>query len=271
MRLLRATLAIGLLALAAGASFPSAAQAETDDRLFIGVDGRTLPFTGYPDNPNYGRLTLLYAHGDHYHGLGAYRYVGPTGAPVLEDTNANNRLPEISSAIAPLPLSLGSGAYAGKLHSKASSYPYSDLELRNVGELEAVDPVIFNSSAGRWSVPLDGADIHLKLLSVSSPWLRVGSLTDPLALPVGSDVHLGEGDDFFSFTPVLWTDAGAPVGNYWAEFQLVDEAGVFGNSGRFFVDVRVPEPTSWALAAAGSAAVGLALGKRRWSAARNAR
>ena len=226
---------------------------------YVGIDSRTAPFSApladgggfYPDNPNFNRLTLLYNHGDHYHGIGQYVYSGPSATPALNDPNANNRLPETSTGQPGLPLLPGSGAYAGKNATKhVLGLDYSNLELRNVHSLAGVDPILYGSSGGRWDDPFGAADVHLELLSVSSPHLKVGSLTDPDALLVGGDVHVGEGDELFSFTPVLWVDAAAPVGNYWAEFRLTDASGTFGNSGRFFLDVRqVPEPTAVGLGA----------------------
>lgn len=236
---------------------------------YIGIDSRTTPFNApaadgggtYPDNPNLNRLTLLYNHGDHYHGIGTYGYTGPAVSPTLVDTNANNHLPEISTGQAPLPLLPGSGLYAGqKTTQEVFGVEYSNLEIRNVHSLAGVDDILFNSSANRWNSPFDAAHIHFELLSVSSPHLNVGSVTNPNALAFG-DVHLGDGDEMFSFTPVLWINETAPAGNYWAEFRLTDLSGAFGNSGRFFIDVRnVPEPTGFVLA--GLAVVGM-LARRR--------
>lgn len=242
--------------------------------FYVGIDSRTAPFNAsaadgggaYPDNPNFERLTLLYQHGDHYHGLGAYRYLGPAASPTLEDTNANNRVPEISTGQPPLALVAGSGAYAGKFVTMhLGGVEYSDLELRNVQSLDGVEEALFHSSADRWSGAFDAADVHLKLLSVSAPQLNVGSLTDPAALPVGGDVHVGEGSEAFSFTPVLWVDSTAPAGDYWAEFQLVDASGTYGDSGRFFIDVRhvVPEPASHLLFGAGMLIGSVILGRRK--------
>jgi hypothetical protein len=256
----------------AGVLNASVADAELAE-YYVGIDSRTTPFAApaasgggnYPDNPNFNRLTLLYQHGDHYHGLGAYRYIGPAATPTLEDTNANNRAPEISTGQPPLVLVAGSGIYAGKyVTSHLADVEYSDLELRNVQSLDGVDDVLFHSSADRWSGAFDAADIHLELLSVSSPLLNVGSLTNPAALPVGGDAHVGAGSEMFSFTPVLWVDQAAPAGNYWAEFRLVDESGTFGDSGRFFIDVRhvVPEPASLAMFLGGVSIVGLSLRRR---------
>lgn len=241
--------------------------------FYVGIDSRTTPFAApaasgggnYPDNPNYNRLTLLYNHGDHFHGIGAFRYTGPAASPTLEDTNANNRLPEISTGQAPLPLLPGSGVYSGKnTTAHISGVEYSNLGLQNVQSLGGVDEVLFHSSSDRWSGAFDDAHIHLKLLNVSSPELHVGSPTDPFAFTVGGDVHLGDGDEQFAFTPVLWVENGTPIGNYWAEFQLIDLSGTFGDSGRFYFDVRnvVPEPGSLVMFLGGVSIVGLNLRRR---------
>lgn len=259
MKILRFRLFAGVLA--AACCLAAHAQADLAE-YYIGIDNRTAPFSAppslgggtYPDNPNFNRLTLLFQHGDHFHGIGTYRYTGPAATPTLEDTNANNRLPETYTGQPPLPLVPGTGLYAGKNMTKhIVGLEYSDLEMRNVQSLAGFPPlspedILFNSSGGRWSSPFDTAHIHLELLSVSSPHLNVGTLTNPHALPVGGDIHVGDGDELFSFTPVLWVDASAPLGNYWAEFRLIDESGFYGNSGRFFLDVRqewrVPEPAT---------------------------
>jgi hypothetical protein len=248
-------LSMAALALMLLAGVPSV-QAQLAE-YYIGIDNRTMPFNApaglgggaYPNNPNYNRLTLLLNHGDHYHGIGAYTYTGAVATPTLNDTSSNNRLPETFSLQAPLPLLAGSGLYAGmKTSQEVLGLAYSDLEIRNAHSLAGVDNILYNSSSNRWNAPFDAAHIHMELLSVSSPHLKVGSATNPNAFQFG-DVHLGDGDEMFSLTPVLWVDGTAPAGDYWAEFRLTDLSGAFGNSGRFFIDVRnVPEPGSLALA-----------------------
>jgi len=229
---------------------------------YIAVDSRTTPANAptnlgggaYPSAPNHNRLTFLYEHVDHFHGIGQHSYSGPAANPTLMDTNANNRLPETYTGQLPLPLVPGAGAYAGKnVSAQIEGVEYSDLEIRNIQSLDPSIPVeltLFNSSSERWNKPINTPHIHLKLISVSSPDLKVGTLSDPSALPVGGDVHVGDGSEHFSFTPVLWVDAAAPAGKYSAEFQLLDKSGTYGDSGRFFFDVRqVPEPTSVGVAA----------------------
>ncbi len=160
-----------------------------------------------------------------------------------------------------MPLLPGTGLYAGKKTTQeVLGVHYSNLEMRNIQSLVGVDNTLLNSSENRWNAAFDAAHIHIELLSVSSPHLNVGSATNPNAFAFG-DVHLGDGDEIFSFTPVLWVDETAPAGSYWAEFQLTDLSGNFGNSGRFFIDAHnVPEPSSFALG--GIALLGL-VWKRR--------
>ena len=266
------------------ASFAISGEARADlSEFYIGTDNLETFTSGTYNglqNPNYGRLTFLYAHGNHYHSIGAYAYTGANlgASTVVEDTNSNNRIPETYTTQAPLVLTAGSGGYAGKLVSNPLvGVDYSDLETRNVHSLDgSPDDVngLFNSSSDRWSAELgDGlgghAHIHLELVS-ATPGLNVGSLTNPNALSVGGDTHVGDGDELFSFTPVLWVDGAAAPGTYTAEFRLVDENGYLGDSGRFFVDSQVvPEPSSLVLAILG---LPVALGLRRyapWRAARS--
>ncbi|QEG35210.1 all3515 family Zur-repressed PEP-CTERM protein [Bythopirellula goksoeyrii] len=232
--------------------FETAQSAE----FFVGVDSRSTPFDApsgdgggaYPDNPNHNRLTLLFHHGNHFHGIGSYSYSGTAATPMLLDTNGNNRIPETYTNLEPLPLLPGSGAYTGKAATNyVSGLEYSNLEMANVQSLSGVDDVLFNSSGGRWNGSFDEAHIHLQVLGVSSSDLKIGTPTEPDAFQF-ADQHVGNGNEMFSLTPVLWVDQSAPVGHYWAEFQLVDLSGNFGNSGRFFFDVQhVPEPTTLAV------------------------
>lgn len=268
---MKSLLAAGTCTVLALACAPASADIVT---YYVGIDSRTTPFNApagvgggaYPDNPNLNRLTLLLHHGNHYHSIGTYTYSGPAASPTLNDTNANNRLPEISSGMPPINLLEGSGAWAGKYRSGLPSgaiqdVEYGNFEFRNVQSLAVDDPVTFNSSAGRWNKPFDAAHIHLKLVSIT-PGLNVSFSNSPTSdLAVGGDKHLGDGDEMFSITPTFWVDGPVPIGTtYSAEFILEDEDGAFGNSGRFFVDFRaVPEPASLSLLAIG----GLTMLRRR--------
>ncbi|MCA9186126.1 MAG: hypothetical protein KDA99_10920, partial [Planctomycetales bacterium] len=171
---------------------------------YIGVDSRTTPFQApsadgggdYPDNPNFNRLTLLYQHGDHFHGIGQHIYAGPAASPTPVDTNGNNRLPETNTLQPPLPLVPGTGVYAGKNTSAhIPGVEYSDLEMQKVQSLNgagSAEDVLLNSSSGRWAGSFGPAHIHLELVGVSSPLLNVGTPSDPLALSVGGNVHVGD-------------------------------------------------------------------------------
>jgi hypothetical protein len=244
---------------------------------YVGVDGRSAPFEApaasgggaYPDNPNHGRLSLLFHHGDHFHGLGVYSYSGPAAAAVLSDTNANNRTPEISTGLPPVVLLAGSGPFAGTFRSGlpsglAQNVEYGDYELRNVHSLAGEDDTTYNSSGGRWNSPFDAADLYLELLS-ATPGLNVsfgGMATADLT--AGNRYALGAGNQLFSVTPTFWVSGALPHGTYTAEFRLVDADGQFGDSGRFFIDVAtVPEPSTLALTVLGGAACIRARARRR--------
>jgi len=255
--------AIGLLA---------ATVAESEAALFsyyIGVDGQqTIPTGAYAGlaNPSANRLTLLYAHPNadspssgHYHSKGVYRYQpgSPVGSPIIE-VNPANFLPEGSTALA---MTAGTGLYAGKsVVLEDSSNVFSMIDFRDTDDLAAYAPgtaesYMYNSSGGRWTGSIAGADVHLVLV-----WKSEG-------LNIGSDVSLniglnGAGDEYHlsddvNFSPVFWTEQDAAAGVYLAQFKLVDEEGIFGDSGTFeFRFNVVPEPSS-ALMAAGAAALGL--------------
>ena len=279
------------LVLAAG----SPARAEFVE-FYVGFDGRAEPFSSpaapvgdglsYADNPNHNRLTFLYSHpnegnpaGNHYHGIGAYTYTGPSTSAVLDDTNSNNRIPEGYTGQAPLALSAGSGMYAGKLVSGAQSgVHYSDLRIRSVDDLSGYaegtpEHYMYHSSSDRWSGAMAGTNIQLELVSIS-PGLNVGSATEMNLFPggVGTMFDLGAGDAL-DFTPVVWVDETATLGTYSVEFRLHDTGATdLGTSGRFYMDFQaVPEPSSIVLIVLGSLGCSVALLRRsRRSRATNA-
>jgi hypothetical protein len=250
----------------------------------VGVDGLATIASGtYAGlaNPNYQRLTFLFAHtyvdtpaSNHYHSKGIYRYTGPNlGSGTAVEVSTSNFLPE--GNIAPVTLTLASGgAYDGKLVSAPiaepdARHPFSFFTIEDTGKLTGFVPgapetILLNSSSGRWNGPLTGADVHLQLVSLT-PGLNVGvgSLLNAFVNP-GDDWHL---EDSFSFTPTFWTELNATPGNYVAQFKLTDEAEIFGDSGTFEFRFEVPaaaipEPSAFA-ALAGLGALGLAATRRR--------
>lgn len=237
---------------------------------YVGVDGlQTIASGAYAGmaNPNYNRLTLLFAHfesnpsSNHYHSKGVQIYSGPAGSPTVI-TSSSNYLPEGSNP--PLVLSVASGGlYDGKLSSHpVSGNAFSDLTLQDTGKLDGFaagsgESYMFNSSGGRWNGALTGADVHLQLVSLTAG-LNVGtSTTLNLFSNPGDEHHL---DESFSFNPVFWTDANAAPGDYIARFKLTDESGTFGDSGTFEYRFQVvPEPSSLLTACLG----GLVLLRRK--------
>lgn len=266
-------------ALAAG---QTAATAETVG-FYIGLDSRNPLASGVyagRNNPNFNRLTFLYAHTyeyvpglapagantfavNHYHPIGAYALTGPTNAVVINPTSSNNRIPEISSKQPPFTLAPTTNAlYAGKLVHSRSDEHYSDMRWRATDDLNqpskygpgSPEWVMFYSSAGTRTNSLAGSIIALELVT-KTEGLNIGSgqtlriLTNP-----GDRFSLGVGPAI-NFSPVFWVEGDAAVGTYSASFKLVDtntEGGrtAFLESGIFHLDFKVAPAPALAIAPA---------------------
>jgi hypothetical protein len=246
-------LSISFISLSLGQAALAEANSTSDlAGYYIGRDGlSTLTSGTYKDlsNPNFGKLTFLLNHGNHYHGIGTYSYSGSPESPVINDTNANNRIPESFTLQPPLPLSLGSGPlYGDKLITQHTDLEYSNLTWQSTDALATYDPgseanILFNSSRGRWNSVLGNTQIALQLISIT-PGLFIGS-DQTLNLFENSDtISLGSGVSL-DFKPILWTATDALIATYSAEFRLIDLDNQTNNSGRFFIDVKpVPLPAA---------------------------
>ncbi len=266
-------LSISLTALVGLAAAPASADVRHDEGIgfYVGLDGlATFPSGTYAGlaNPNAGRLSLLFDHGDHFHGIGVYSLTGaPPGQAV--DTNGNNRIPEISTTEPPLELVAGTGAWSGKwISSLAGPSEYRFLGLASLQSLAGFPPgseeaILFGSSSGRWNGPLDGISVGLQLVS-ATPGLHVGIDGDLDIFDSGDIYALSPGNDL-TFMPVYWVAGDAAAGTYTAELRLVALSGDNTlESGRFYFDFAkpVPEPETYLLMFAGLAAMGW-LARRR--------
>lgn len=236
------------------------------EHYYVGIDSRGIIPTGtYAglNNPNYNRLTFLFPHiepdptTNHFHGIGIYSYTGGVSNPTIVPTSSNNRLPEAFTGLPPVNLVPGTGIFSDRLITQTRDVEYSNNRIRPVQTLveHSPDPAtdfLFNSSGGRWQGLLGDATIALELVSLS-PGLNIADENGiNLFNGVGGSYILGQGDNF-SFTPIFHTDRFAPVGQYSAEFRLLDVNDANGRSpllpsGTFTLDFQVqnvPEPSAF--------------------------
>ena len=219
-------------------------------------------------NPNFGRLTMLFNHGNHYHGIGAYSYTGTPPDHTVLSTNSNNRIPETYTGLPPLSLVPGSGPlYADKLVNHPDpTVEYTSITFRSVDSLAGYAPgseesILYNSSNGRWSSSLAGTKIAIELVSITSG-LTVGDASTLNLFESSNRYALGAGD-LIDFTPVFWVAAGAAMQTYSAEFRFLDlgvNGAVLSAGGTFnfdFAPTPVPLPAAaWMLLSGALALVG---------------
>lgn len=251
--------------------------------FYVGVDGRqtnpTGTFAGLA-NPNANRLTVLFDHGDHFHGIGAYSLSGTAAAPVVVPTSTNNRIPELSSRVSPetsaLQMVEGTGAMAGSWVSSAegnaTNQAYGHLGIASIQSLAGLSPeadVLLHSSADRWSGNHSGVVVGLRLDAISQG-LKVSANGDADVFAGATVVTLGA-LEAFSFLPTFHVDRSAAAGTYSASFALVNLAGEGSpvlSGGQFHFDFSVPaapvpEPATTGLLLAGLAVVASVALRRR--------
>ncbi|WP_165248701.1 all3515 family Zur-repressed PEP-CTERM protein [Paludisphaera soli] len=228
---------------------------------YIGVDSLATIASGtYAGlaNPNAGRLTLLYNHGDHYHSKGIFVYTGPNvGVDTEVRISPSNYLPEGSAP--PFALTPGSGVFAGMLVSgQTPDVEGSDIRFGSVDALmgfpaDAEETILLNSSGGRWNGSIAQADLVIELVGATAG-LSILDASGHSLFGAGSTLALGLGVASLDFAPIF---AAAAPGDYVASFRLRDLSGTFGDSGVFEYrfNAAVPEPGSLALSAIGGLVV----------------
>jgi hypothetical protein len=237
---------------------------------YIGVDSlATIASGAYADlaNPNLGRLTFLYNHGDHYHAKGAFVYTGPNlGDSTAVAISASNYLPEGSAL--PFALTPGSGAFAGLYVSgQTPDVPGSSIRIGSVDALAAApagsdESILFNSGGGRWTGSLAQAELAIELVGFTAG-LSILDASGQSLFGSGTTYALGSGGASLDFAPIF---AASAMGDYSASFRLIDTraSGGFGESGVFeYRFTAVPEPSSVILAALGAAALPILARRRR--------
>lgn len=235
---------------------------------YIGRDLReTIPsgtYAGLP-NPNYNRLTWLYAHTyfstpntNHYHAKATYTYSGPAASPVTV-VSSGDFVPETGGRIQLLP---GNGTFSGKWVSGLNvTEDFHDLRVLPVDTLAGFAPgsgqdILYRSGGttptGRWMGSLAGSNISLVLTQITPGLSIVDSAGNTLVSNIGDSISLGAGN-LVDFTPTFMTEAGFQA-NYSAAFKLVDQGtanngGAWLESGSLVFNVVVPEPAAVGLLA----------------------
>lgn len=279
--------------LALVASIPPA-EAELLE-YYIGRDLRTTIPTGTHaglDNPNFNRVTFLYAHTypltpdiNHYHSKGTYSYTGPNlgAATAVNDFNGtfgvSNLLPE-SPAFNNIYMHPGSGVFSNKLVTGIdTTSDFNNLRIRSVDTLTGFAPLsgenyLHISSGGRFAGSMVNSNILMELVSID-PGLGVFDSSGNNLFPsVGSQLNLGNGS-IIDFTPIFAVDITAiPGQDFNAVFRLHDtgtgnNGAAWLSSGRFQYQVTaIPEPSS--IAMLGMLGAGVCLHRRRTAQTREA-
>jgi hypothetical protein len=241
---------IGLFAIS-GLAFSQQHKVEgflPESEIFIGVDGTEKYASGaYAGlaNPNFKRLTLLYAHqysdspeSSHYHSKGLFYYSGEATAPKVE--NSGGTLPEGEGSF--LKLLPGQGALSDYLVSGQEKVHFANLTFRPVAWLNRSGAKEWETatykSGPRFVGSLDKAKVALEVVSLSEGLVVMNGKGSVVADSSGDRIEVGTKN--FAFKPIIGVKKGAKPGPYTAEFRLHDLSGNFKDSGAFQIRFQVP-------------------------------
>jgi hypothetical protein len=275
-----------LLATSAGLCSLSRAYVSGQDNYFVGIDTLTTLTSGAfagQANPNFGKLTILYAHmypdsgspgaaSSHYHAKSSIRlYRDTVSGPILTSdtavtvnaqgvlTGLVNYVPETSGT--KIRLGEGSGTFSGKYATGflGNSTEWENMTFRpnawlNRPGASLAEISTYNTSGGRYTGSLGTRTIGLRIESLSAG-LEAWDVTGTTQYNVGQVISLGSGD--FRSAPIFATNTSMGQGvSLNALVRIVDLSDPTVSSGTTeFRFATVPEPTSMAVLGIGAAAL----------------
>lgn len=216
-----------------------------ENEIFVGLDSLEKftagNFSGLP-NPNYGRLTLLYAHqydgkgevpisSSHFHPKATLILKGDAKSAIISPSGGYY-LPEGTEKLRLMP---GGGVYSGFMVSGLEKTAISNLTFRPVQWLNRAGAKEWESvlakNGSRWTGDLSKAKLALEVVSLTTGLMLLNADSSVAADAYGKQLPLGGGN--FAFKPVFAVKKDSSPGVYSAMLRLRDLEGIHLESGVF--------------------------------------